>query len=235
MGRVFSFGGLMYQDIEQLNRTTHAAFAVRHDAHIEMAQDLLTCPLMARELEVAALNYPIVFSNQPNPAPIALLATQPSDAPFVKDGKWAPKRYVPWAVWRYPFLLSKQLDDGTRNVMVDSDALVPAHQSPEKLLFDAQGEQTDYLSGKIKGVLAFQAAMTETASFMDLVSECDLLHECTLAVPGAPGNASTLGPFKAIERDRLMALPDPITTELHRTGVLSLLYAQVMSLAPYKR
>lgn len=234
MGQVFSFGGVTYRDIEQVSAETHSRVAIKPDARVELVRGLATCPLVLDEMEMAARDFPIVFSSPPNPSPIAVLTAGPGRSPFLKDGEWSPTAYVPRAVRRYPFLLSKPSQRGTHTVFVDAAALGAIGDNPGQSLFDKSGAQTEYLTDKINDATQFQQAMLETGSFMEIVQECSLLHRCDLSVPHPGGGADiSLGPVTALDRKRLLSLPDAVILHLHKAGYLAFIHAHFLSLKPF--
>src|SRR5262249_49695881 len=62
-------------------------------------------PLGLEEFEAAAHDYPILFTANANPIPIALLGLGEGENLFLQaDGRWKPDTYIPAYVRAFPFL-----------------------------------------------------------------------------------------------------------------------------------
>src|SRR5262245_61618142 len=80
----------------RINRSVGYGFA----AHAQFV------PLGPEEFEAATQDYPILFTANPDPIPVALLGLQPNSNLFVDiAGNWKPDTYIPAYVRAFPFVL----------------------------------------------------------------------------------------------------------------------------------
>jgi hypothetical protein len=109
-------------------------------------------PLGLDEFEVAAHDYPILFTADARPIPIALLGLQQNL--FVEaDGSWKPKTYVPAYLRAFPFVFIGS--ETSRNLYLAMDPGAPAlSRTNGEPLFEG-----DEPSATLKEAMALAAAL----------------------------------------------------------------------------
>lgn len=227
----YSFGAITYSDLVYLDRVEHRDMAISQDAWAWVTDGLQACPLMATEMELACRNYPITFANEEHPTPIAQLSFRKSVNPFMHEGAWNPRTYVPRAIQRYPFLLSGLHDDGQRRLLVDRKTLVPADGGDGQRLFDGEDESI-YLTRMIENAQVFQNAVKRTQVFQQVLAETGLLGRRRLQLPRLNQAPIELGSAVIVDSARLADAPDALIAELHKLGFLRMIHAHLISLAP---
>lgn len=232
MGEQFTFGDVSYADVVALDRDLHEGMEVRDDILTSVAGTMRICPIAMSEMERACRSFPITFLSLDDPMPMAQVSLKPGHSPFLLDGRWKPRAYVPQAVRRYPFLLSSPHPDGLQSVLIDSEALKPAQGQSERRLFQ-NGIESAFLKSAVERAAVYQKALTDTDLFKAVLKEADLLTMKRLLLPRNDREAIELGTAVVIDRERLEAAPAELMTELHRCGMLLPIHAQMISVVGF--
>lgn len=92
-------------------------------------------------------------------------------------------------------------------------------------------ELSEYGKQAFEFCQTFQRQMSATKQFSEILVEHDLLVTKEVTVSDeAKGEQQTLGAFIAVDEERLKKLPGDKIAKLHETGVLSAIYAHLLSL-----
>ena len=97
-------------------------------------------------------------------------------------------------------------------------------------LFDADGEQTQYLNSVLEFLKEYQMQFQRTQLFCKKLQELDLLEPMGAQLTLPAGEKLTLTGFQAISRDKLKALSGDQLAELAKTDELELAYMQIQSM-----
>ena len=97
-------------------------------------------------------------------------------------------------------------------------------------LFDAEGEQSQYLNGMLKFLREYQAHFARTQIFCKKLLELDLLESVGAQFTPPKGERRPLTAFLAINRQNMQALTGEQYEELAKTGELELAYIHLQSL-----
>lgn len=190
-------------------------------------------PLVAEEIPVAARHYPIVFSDDAVPHPVAILGLRGQQNLFVDEaGQWREGTYVPACVRRYPFVFLEN-DGGTElTLCVDeaAEALVAGRDNP---LFDPKGEPTPVVLSALAFCRDYQAQHKLAAAFAAAVVAADLLVPHRADVTMNDGQRLSLSGFRVIDAHRFAALPDATFLEWRRQGWLPLVYSHFFSIGAW--
>ena len=224
----FRYGEIDYRDVRAVDRRKMEGRKLRVGAAIEAASRIQVCPITAREFSKAALHFPIVFTPTEQFFPVAILSLTKGRNPFVQDNRWQPDVYAPAAVRRYPFIMGEADGEGRRPLCIDYAATVAA-ESPETSFFP-NGQDSEAIRSALKLCEAFQADSDRTQSVCKALSETGLMKSQTMNVKGADGRQRSTGAFNMIDTDRLDQLDDASVVALHRSGVMALIHAHIISL-----
>lgn len=224
---------LFYQKLEALNREQHGDLCLKSDMHYGFASKANAVPLNAIEFAVALKHYPIVFTAEPQPVPVAILGLKQEQNLFVDGaGAWEKGHYVPAYVRRYPFILVGGTDNkggGKIALCVDptSEWVVRGGARP---LFDA-GEPSDLAKRILEFCRTYMTQQERTHQFATAVLEHDLLSERTIEVTRKSGGKLTLKGFRTIDEAKFNALPDDVFLDWRKRGWLAPIHAHLMSLS----
>ncbi len=199
------------------------------------ARDTNSVPLVASEFGACVAHYPIVFVGAKSKSlmPVALLGVRDEENLFVdSSGQWTSS-YVPAYVRRYPFILAETgEDDGEKfTVYFDSEFSGLEDKDEGELLFHSDGEPAPYLAGVLDFLRDYQAQSEATKTWVQQLSDLDLLVERSLNVQRPDDEQLTLNGFYVVDTERVQALSDVEITRLFRTGALHLIEAHWLSLA----
>jgi hypothetical protein len=221
---------LLYKEIKALNRDEHKVLRIKPAADCAFAASTHLVPLAGLEFFQAARHYPIVFIGEGEQLmPIALLGLSEGQNSYLDSAnQWRANTYVPAFVRRYPFVLAQ--DDGD-NFTVCFDAAYPGWNEEEgRELFNAEGENTDYLNEMIQFLQNFTHEMERTRELVKALNELKLLTPRTLQLTHASGESFVLRDFQAVDEARFAELTDEQVLSLHKSGFLGWIYAHLMSL-----
>lgn len=221
---------LLYKEVKALNRDEHKALRIKPAADCAFAASTHLVPLAGLEFFQAARHYPIVFIGQGEQLmPIALLGlTEGQNSYLDASNQWQANTYVPAFVRRYPFVLAQ---DETDNFTVCFDAAYGGwNQEEGRELFNAEGENTEYLNEMIQFLQNFTHEMERTRELVKALNALQLLTPRTLQLTHPSGESFVLRDFQAVDEARFAELSDEQVLSLHKSGFLGWIYAHLMSL-----
>jgi len=220
---------LFYKSIVALNRQKHRAFKYDHNACYLFARQANSVPLGVSEFGSASRFYPIVFLMQNDIAsPIAVLGTQTKQNVWVdSEGNWS-YGYVPAYVRRYPFI-SVRTSETETTLCVDEASGHLTGNGAGDLLFDADGNETEFLTNKLQFAEAYETEFKRNQLFSTLLQELDLLEPAQLNERSEEVKAVLSG-FMVVSKKRLDNLDKDSLAKLHAAGALELIYQHLFSL-----
>lgn len=218
--------------IEQLNPKDHARLRVRTFDEYSALADVSFVPILLPEFALACAEFPIVFVSNPESGkvqPVALFSLKKGKNAFVHDGNWSA-HYLPATIRQAPFkLLSGKNGESAELFMgIDTESGLVSESEGERL-FDEDGGETPYLQERKEHLTEFAKSSDMTAGFVDLLNERELLQERTLSFEGQ-GKAGTVKGLLVIDEERLKKMPTEDFIQLRDRGLLSLVYAHLISL-----
>ena len=146
---------------------------------------------------------------------------------FVDDkGDW-DARYIPSFVRRYPFVLAETGKTGQRAVCID-EGYEGFNDEGEPLF--AGEETTPILQQAIDFLEESQKQYLRTETFVQRLRENDLLMSLDAKVDMVDGQQYGLTGLLAIDEKKLLKMPDDEALQLFRSGELSWIYCQLMSM-----
>lgn len=206
----------------------HKSFAPKPDHRF--AEGTNAVPLNGVELELAQRYYPIVFSEEAAPFPMAVLGLRTAENAFLGPaGTWREGIYVPAYVRRYPFVFMSGPDEKQFALCIDAASafVVDGDANP----FFRDGQPTDLTKNALAFCASFQAEYEKTRAFAAALAEHGLLESRTANIDLGGGRKAVFGPFRAIDGAKLAALPNAVIAEWLRSGWLGWIYAHLMSAA----
>jgi SapC len=183
----------------------------------------------------AARDYPIVFieagqgdDGQREVAPVAVFGlTQGENLMLNDDGSWAA-RYVPALLRGYPLGLARA---GAQNYVVVIDDKAGALSTSEgEPLFNEQGEPTPMLEERRKFVEQLENEAQRTRLLGRKLLEFDLLQPMRFEATLPDGKQLSVDGFLTVDEKKFSELSDDKLSQLHKSGVLAMIYAHQFSL-----
>lgn len=219
---------LFYKKPRPLLAERDADTSLRAAGSYRFAADTNSVPLLAAEFAFASRFYPIVFTLDAEPVPVALLGLRPGSNLFVDaEGNWEKGAYIPAYVRRYPFIFLENDDRSKFTLCVDEEAdhVVAGRENP----FFVDGEPSEAVKNALKFVTDYQQQVGPTQEFADAVAKAGLLDERRADVTTPKGEKIALGGFRVIDEAKVVNMPDEQANEWRKRGWLGLVYAALVS------
>lgn len=220
-------------------RDAKAGLPPRRDMAFAAATNSI--PLVLGELAEAARCYPILFTNDAKPIPIALVGLVGDHNLFVRpagDGTaaqvWEDGYYVPGYVRRYPFILMETGETERFTLCADADGLT--HGGDGVPLFAADGTPAQAMQEGIEFCKLYHAEYARTRAWIDALQAADLLVEHQAAITfGDAKKPFTFTGFQVIDWERFHALPDAVFLDWRQHGWLAPAYLHQFSTLNWDR
>lgn len=221
---------LFYGNVNPVNRQKHKDLYVKTGADYSFAKEVNSVPLMAVEFPAAAAEYAIVFAGKDKEVlPAVIMGTTNNENLYLnEENEWQAK-YIPAFIRRYPFVFAAAEDNKQLTLCIDENFSGCNTEGLGERLFDAEGENTQYLGGVLNFLEEYQAHFNRTKVFCEKLVELDLLEPMTAQFK-VEGESKTLSGFMGINRDKIKALSGDQLSELAKTDGLELLYLHLQSL-----
>ena len=221
---------LIYDKVVPVNKNDHGDLYIKTGNNYAFAKDVNSVPLMAVEFRQAAREYAIVFTGtEAEVMPAVVLGTRNDENLYYsEEGGWDAK-YIPAFIRRYPFVFSSGDQGQSFTLCIDEEFEGCNREGKGERLFDADGEQTQYLQNVLEFLKEFQAHFRRSQSFCQRIVELELLEPMG-AQFSQDGEKRSLTGFMAVNREKLKALPGETLAELAKSDGLELLYLHLQSL-----
>ena len=224
---------IFHKRIEAVDPKRHGDLTLAPSVSYAFARETNWLPLNAAEFGSAARHYPILFRDDEQASPIAVVGVHAHQNLFVEDGDgWAEGCYVPAFVRRYPFLVA-QRESGARTLCADvsSDLL---HSGEGRPLYEGE-KPTQLLQSITRFCTAFAAEQERTHRFCAALVENDLLVERTVQLTLPDGHVVAMRGFRVIDEAKLRKLPEATLAEWARAGWLACTVVQGVSMGNFGR
>ncbi|HEY6917457.1 MAG TPA: SapC family protein [Allosphingosinicella sp.] len=225
---------LFYKQLEPLSSNVHPAFKVKPSDKAPFLATANAIPLTIDEFVVAQRHFPIVFTNDENPVPLALMGLNEGVNVFVDDeGKLLNNEvYVPAYIRRYPFMLARvQQDSQDLTLCFDRTADVVGEFEDGQALFDDK-EPSETTKAIMKLCEDFEVAVQRTGAFVQELKEADLLIDGEISIQLSDGRPPFIyRGFKMVAEDKLRDLRGDALRKMNQNGMLPLIMAHLFSLS----
>jgi hypothetical protein len=224
MGKPLFFNRLMTLDREQ-----HAHLKVDPNAGFAFAANTHLIPISIFEFRFVARHFPIIFSNDPIPMPLAVVGLQAGTNLVVdNEGKWRLRTYIPACVHTYPFiLLPVRKGSDEVSVIIDPDA----HNLGDtgEALF-VEGKATPVLDRVVQLTSYFRAGMTKTIAFGKMLAEQDLLTRRGVELVLQDGTKFRIDNFLTLDQEKMEKVANNIFLHWRKDGWLLPMYQFLQSI-----
>jgi SapC len=223
---------LIYDKLVPVNREQHKSLKVQASTqHLSFARELNSTLLATPELPMAALDYPCVFvGSEGQHTLVAVVGLRDKDNLFLDDaGRWEAGCYVPAFVRRYPFVLAETQAGSNELTLCVDEAFDGLNTQTGEALFDAAGQDTDYLKQLQQFLMDFHNDMGRTAQFCQQLETLGLLIDRNIDF-NLGGQRMTLNGIKVVDETKLRALPADTVQALFQSGAMGFIHAHLLSL-----
>ena len=232
----------LYREPVPLDPAVHRGKRVRALNDFSIAQGMHAVFVTAGEFAQAALEFALIFvptGDRPGErpvrqvSPVALLGVRPNENLHVDGSRW-DAGYLPAFIRRYPYLTAPVRGADAPGIYVDA-AWPGFNDSEGEPLFDADGKPTAALDHALDFMRLFDAEASRTRELCARIVELDVLKGMKADMQLAGGEHLSVDGFLTVDEDKLRALPDATIVELHRSGLLAVLHAHLLSLGNLRR
>lgn len=227
---------LIYRDVQPITRDKHGELSLKVGKDFGFASAVNSVPLMAAEFPTAASDLPIVFTEaEGSVLPVAVLGIE-QDANLMVDaeGQWRGE-YVPAFLRRYPFVFASSEEGKTFTLCIDEAYDGLNREGRGERFFDSDGERTQYLAKVLDFLQDYQAHFQRTRAFCTRLVELDLLEAVEAQISLPEGGKRTLTGFKAVNRQKLKALPESTLQAMLGSDELEMLFIHLQSMRNFNR
>jgi hypothetical protein len=226
---------LFYRSVVPVNFQRHKDWSVKTGDSYAFASDVNSVPLTAVEFAQAANEYPIVFAGTEEAVfPAVILGARANENLYVDaEGRWLG-RYIPAFVRRYPFVFSQDAEGKVFTLNIDETFPGCNQAGRGERLFDADGQQTQYLKTVLGFLQDYQARFRRTRAYCDRLKELNLLQpmQAQFTLPG--GEQRSLSGFMAVDRAKLKALPADVLADMMSKDELECTFLHLASLRHFQ-
>ncbi|WP_262689716.1 SapC family protein [Kordiimonas aestuarii] len=222
--------------IVPLHPDQHSKLKVKDGAEFNLVEAEHIIPLVVHEFVAAATDMPIVFVKNSDTGQfqaVAMLGVKPGENVYVNDGKWLGM-YVPAILSQAPFRLMPNSHNQDQLMLAINEESELASSGEGELLFGDDGEPTEYLKKRQKGVETFFEHNQVTQGFVALLAEMELLVERTLNID-VDGEKINLSGVYFVDEEKLGSLSDEKFMDIKKRGFLPVIYAHLISLNQIRR
>ncbi|WP_067521341.1 SapC family protein [Endozoicomonas ascidiicola] len=223
---------LIYGQVEAVNKKRHAGWSIKAENNYDFARKVNSVPLMAVEFPKAAEDYAIVFAgNGDDIVPVVVMGVREGENAYVDEqGQWKVG-YVPAFIRRYPFVFATSDEGKTLTLCLDEAYAGCNQEGRGERLFDAEGEQTQYLDKVLSFLKDYQAQHQRTQQFCRKLNELGVLEDmgAKFTLPGQ--EERTLTGFKVVNREKLKGIAAEELSALMANDGLELIYRHLHSMS----
>jgi len=213
----FSGRPLYFNRMMTLDRELHAGLKLDTNAGYGFAATSQLIPISIFEFRFVARHFPIIFSNEPIPMPIAVVGLQQGTNLAVgPDGKWRLRTYIPGCVHTYPFILAPVTQGSDEvSVIIDPDA-ASLGDTGEPLFAD--GKATAVLDRIVQLTSYFRAGMAKTIAFGKMIAEADLLTRKGVELILLDGSKFRIDNFLTLDPDKIEKVANNVFLRWRKEG-----------------
>ncbi|QPQ56046.1 SapC family protein [Allosphingosinicella flava] len=225
---------LFYNQLEPLSSNVHPNFKVRATDKAPFLAGANAIPVTVDEFVLAQRHYPIVFTADENPVPLALMGLNEGVNVYVDDeGKLLNQDvYVPAYIRRYPFMLARlQPDAQDLTLCFDRTADVVGEFEDGQALFDGD-KPSETTQNIMKLCEDFEMSVQRTGAFVKELKDADLLIDGEVSIQLSDGRPPFIyRGFKMVAEDKLRELRGDALRKMNQSGMLPLIFAHLFSLS----
>jgi hypothetical protein len=229
----------LHTRVVPLDRQAHRKLRVKPLDDWRIASALNSAFITATEFVDACREYPIVFvragtdaAGQQLIAPVAVFGLSPQENLFLDGPRWRA-HYLPNVLRLYPFAIGR-IDEQNFAICIDA-AWSGLSETEGQPLFDDKGELGDLAKLALDQLQSYEGEVQRTQQVCARYLELGLLRDMRFDVTAPDGKSFGVDGFMAIDEEKFRALPDDVALDLHRSGLLALLHAHMISLRNMRR
>lgn len=219
----------MYKNLVVLDKEKHKDLKISPLEDLEFAVGSAFIPVVAGEVGVVGLDFPVVFASGKSPTLVSIVSLGGNSLAINSDKKWIAK-YPPMYLRKYPYSLALVAKNSNQKViMIDEDSKLFS-KSKGKKLFKKGGEHSETLSHAVQFLQDYDKQESITRNIAKLISDSGILEDREIAIGEDDEKKVLVNGFKVVDKEKLNALSDDILADWVRKGIISMIDAHLASL-----
>jgi hypothetical protein len=220
--------------IHPLSRERHKGLGWQRFGDYGFARATALAPLAAPEVTKAALHLPLAFYPESGAWKLgAILGLQPGQNLFVApDGRWLGG-YTPATLRSYPFRIGRSPGSEEAILCIDESSGLLVQNGGETF-FEENGEIGASVAGIWSFIIEVAKGEAQLSAACALIAEAGIIEPWPIELKDGEATRNVEG-IHRIGEEKLGALDDETFARLRRSGVLALVYAQMLSTGHFAR
>ena len=217
-----------FSEVVPLDVAAHDGLKLDRNAGYSFASGAVAILIGLGEFESITIDYPIVFTGNGDPLPVALVGCRAGENLFVRpDGGWASGVYIPAYVRTFPFILLENPSSHELFLGMQRGAKQLTHAQGLPL-FDA-GKPSQHLNEMMSLCVAYRQSLHAAREFGKTLSAEGLLQDRQAEFNFDRGEKARLDGFRIIDKAKFDALPAEKLLDWRAKGWLDAVYAHLHS------
>jgi hypothetical protein len=223
----------LYKSLRAFDVKEHAGLGLRLPPNLSYAAGAATVPLLLSEFASASRDYPIVFSADPVPTPVAVLGVRRGQNLFVGPrGAWRVGAYLPAYIRRHPFFLAARKESQEHVLAIDVTSPNVLREGGTQLVVD--GAPSELAQAALRFCESYAADDAKTREFSLALVRHELLEPRSLTL-ALPAGKTVLKDLRVVAAKKLDALPDDVFLDWRRRDWLLPIYSHIQSAGNWQR
>lgn len=221
-----SFSRFLWKQPELLTPEEHGNLGITPvETPLSFTSESRGIPLTMVEFRSAQHDYPIVFSDDKDPVPLAAVGlSEPRNLFIDASGRWASDVYIPAYLRAHPFALARVEAD--RYAVVVDRAAPLVSENPTTPFF-VDGELNETIRKAVDFSRGYEAEVGRTREFCARLRELELLSAQRMR---QQGGEKDLVRYFAVDTEKFNALSAETLASLFKDGYLAAIFAHLFSL-----
>jgi hypothetical protein len=219
-----------------LNNTEHKDLRINPRYVLKYMDGVQMVPVIVHECAYVGCDAPVVFVKNQETGQfqmVALYGLAPGENVFARNGDWMALS-LPLVVQNMPLKLISDSDDSDRKTIGVEDTSPFIDGEEGEALFDANGEETEFLKSRKELLGQYYEGDRVTKAFVNLLSEMNLLAQRELKI-NADGEKIDIAGLYCVDEAKLGELSTDDFNKLRTSGFLPVVYAQLISMNQIRR
>ncbi|MEM1379368.1 MAG: SapC family protein [Pseudomonadota bacterium] len=228
----------LFRKAELITREVHGGMGIsKPERPLAFCEGARAVPLTLSEITTAMKFYPVIFSSEENPIPLAVLGLMDDVNLFVDDkGEWVQDYYVPGYIRRYPFALATDRDSGADNprmaIIVDG-GYEGISTEPEVPFFNGD-QPSDAMNQAMEFCQNYERDRLQTNRFAETLKNYGILTQQMAQYTPEGEEPQAFARYVGVDENKLNELPDDKFLELRKSNMLPIIHAQLMSMSNWR-
>lgn len=224
----------LFREPQLLTKEVHGSKGVaRPDRPFQFCEHVRAVPITVSEIASAMKHYPVIFSAEDNPLPMAVVGIIDERNLFVDDsGEWETGAYIPGYIRRYPFALAGDNNSDRMAIIVDG-AYEGITAKPDTPFFEGD-KPSEAMNQAMEFCKSYEQETLMTREFGKRLAAMGVVKSQVAQYTPQGGEAQPFAQYFGVDEKLLNELPEDKFLELRKTNMLPILYAQLMSMGNWR-